>query len=158
MTPPNVLDRAKPTPIDQCRRSKRAEQATTSEIGQLRRVAGSLAWLARTCRSELSFAVNQLRSAQDHARVRKLVDADKLLHEAVADKEKGIFFPKVDFRMKSAMILSINDASHAASFIMMLARQWQDIALSLEGSWLWQASILRPPEGKGSSFGMDASK
>ena len=35
----------------------------------------------------------------------------------MSDKEKGIFFPKVDFRIENAMILSINDASHAASFI-----------------------------------------
>lgn len=107
--------------IDQAQRSKRAQQAMASEICRLRSVGWNFGMAIQpniqTCRPDLRFAVNQLQWAQNHARVQHLIDDNELLHDAMADKEKGIFFAKVDFRIEDTMILSINDARHAASFV-----------------------------------------
>lgn len=44
------------------------------------------------------------------------IRANKLLHYALATKEQGVFYPADAFNFEEAMVISINDASHAASF------------------------------------------
>ncbi|CAK8996233.1 Retrovirus-related Pol polyprotein from transposon RE2 (Retro element 2) (AtRE2) [Includes: Protease RE2 [Durusdinium trenchii] len=115
ITCPSVLDRTKPIYVSPQRRRHLGEVATPAEISQLRSVVGSLSWLARVCRPDLSFQVNQLQARQQAAQVRHLVDANKLLHHALQDRNKGIFYAKGAMEFESAILLSINDASHAAS-------------------------------------------
>ena len=115
ITCPSVLDRTKPIFLNPQRRKQLGEMATPAEISQLRSVVGSLSWLARVCRPDLSFQVNQLQARQQAAQVKHLIDANKLLHHALQDRDKGIFYAKGAMKFESAIILSINDASHAAS-------------------------------------------
>lgn len=115
ITSPNVMDRVKPIYIEPLRRKHRGLPATSAEQSQLRSVIGSLAWLARTCRPDLSFAVNQLQSKQQAARVEDLIHANKLLHKSLETKDKGIFYANKPFQFEEAILVSINDASHAAS-------------------------------------------
>ena len=113
---PNVLDRVKNIYISPERRKNRGEAATASEISQLRSVLGSVAWLSRVCRPDLAFAVNQLQAVQQKAKVNDLLMANKLLSKALATKDYGVFFPAGIFDFEKAVLVSINDASHAASF------------------------------------------
>eukprot|EP00434_Breviolum_minutum_P044902 symbB.v1.2.040161.t1/scaffold7034.1/size13691/1 len=113
---PSVLDRVKAIYIDPKRRKMRGLDATPSEVSQLRSVVGSLSWYSRVCRPDLSFQVNQLQAVQQRARVEDLVSANRLLHFALETKERGIFYASGVMNFDDAMILSINDASHAASY------------------------------------------
>ena len=113
---PNVLDRTKAIYVDPVRRKKLSEPAAQSEIGQLRSVIGSLSWLGRICRPDICFGVNQLQAIQQKAQVRHLLEANKLLNYAMQDRNKGIFYPVKAFEFEQAILLSITDASHAASF------------------------------------------
>ncbi len=116
VTCPNVMDRVKPIYIDPVRRRDRAAPAEQHEVAQLRSVFGSLAWLSRVCRPDLAFGVNQLQSVQQAARVQDLIQANKILSLSLASKDKGIFYKAKPFRFEDSILLSVNDASHAASF------------------------------------------
>lgn len=116
VTCPNVMDRVKPIYVSPLRKKDRAAQAEPHEIAQLRSVVGSLAWLSRVCRPDLAFGVNQLQSVQQAARVQDLVQANKMLSLSLATKDKGIFYKAKPFKFEDAILLSVNDASHAASF------------------------------------------
>ena len=116
VTCPNVLDRTKAIFIEPSRRLQRGAEATQAEISQLRSVVGSLAWLGRVCRPDLSFAINQLQSVQGKARVQDLLQANKLLNHASKTRDKGIFYPAKPFSFEDAILVSVNDASHAASY------------------------------------------
>ncbi len=116
VTCPNVLDRVKNIYISPERRQLRGEGATAHEISQLRSVVGSLSWYSRVCRPDLAFPVNQLQSAQQKARIDDLIAANKLLAVALRTKEAGVFYPAGVMDFNKAMILSVTDASHGASF------------------------------------------
>ena len=116
VTCPNVLDRTKPIHIAPERKRNLAEMATPSEISQLRSVVGSLSWLGRVCRPVICFAVSQLQAVQQKAQVRHLVEANKVLSHAMKDRSKGIFYPFSAMKFEDAILVSVNDASHAASY------------------------------------------
>ena len=116
ITCPAVLDRVKRIYMTPDRRKQRSEPATESEVSQLRSVVGSLSWYSRVCRPDLAHGVNQLQSVQQKARVDDLMTANRLLNYALETKDRGIHFPSDAFDFRRCMILSINDASHAASF------------------------------------------
>eukprot|EP00435_Cladocopium_sp_Y103_P034047 s298_g8.t1 len=115
ITSPEVLDRVKAIYIEPTRRKQRGLAATQSEIGQLRSVVGSLSWYSRVCRPDLAYQVNQLQAVQQKARVEDLLTANRLLNHALETREKGVHFPADAFNFEDAVILCINDASHAAS-------------------------------------------
>lgn len=115
VTCPNVLDRTKAIFIEPSRRLQRGAEATQAEIAQLRSVVGSLAWLGRVCRPDLSFSINQLQSVQGKARVQDLIQANKVLNHALKTRDKGIFYPAKPFLFEEAILISVTDASHAAS-------------------------------------------
>lgn len=73
--------------------------------------------LSRVCRLDMALGANQLQAAQQTARVQDLVQANKLLSLALAlGGLKGIKYVASPFRREEAMFLTVNDASHAASF------------------------------------------
>ena len=62
------------------------------EIAQLRSVVGSLAWVARQCRPQLSYGVNKLQSVCGTATLDDLRFANKLLQEAKESSDDGLCF------------------------------------------------------------------
>ena len=86
-----------------------AEPATAAEISQLRSVVGSLSWLARVCRPDISFGVNQLQAVQQKAQVRHLAEANQILRYAMKDRQRGLFYPANIMKFEEAVIVSVND-------------------------------------------------
>ena len=71
---------------------KQTDLARDHEIAQLRSVVGSLAWVARQCRPQLSYGVNKLQSVCGTATLDDLRFANKLLQEAKEASDDGLFF------------------------------------------------------------------
>ena len=66
----------------------------------LRSVVGSLAWVARQCRPQLSYGVNKLQSVCGTATLDDLRFANKLLQEAKESSHDGLFFKSGLFAWK----------------------------------------------------------
>ena len=71
---------------------KQTDLARDHEVAQLRSVVGSLAWVARKCRHQLSYGVNKLQSVRGTATLDDLRFASKLLQEAKDSSDDGLFF------------------------------------------------------------------
>ena len=59
------------------RKRHMTELTTEAEIGQMRSVVGSLAWIVRQCRPDLSYEVSRAQSRVSRATVQDLKDANK---------------------------------------------------------------------------------
>ena len=68
------------------------DKATAAEIGQARSVIGSLAWIARQTRPDLSYQTSRLQSVVTIAQVKHLQQCNKVLAEAQATSNVGIYF------------------------------------------------------------------
>ena len=90
---------------------KQTDLARDHEITQLRSVVGSLAWVARQCRPQLSYGVNKLQSVCGTATLDDLRFANKLLQEAVESSDDGLFFKSGLFTWNKMEMLTITDAS-----------------------------------------------
>jgi hypothetical protein len=88
-------------------------KATEGEISQMRSVIGSLAWIARQCRPELTYDMSKLQSVVATAQVKHLEHCNRVLHEAIATSDRGIFFKAKAFEFERALLLTITDASWA---------------------------------------------
>ena len=90
---------------------QQTDLARDHEIAQLRSVVGSLAWVARQCRPQLSYGVNKLQSVCGTATLDDLRFADKLLQEAKESSGDGLFFKSGLFTWNKMEMLTIIDAS-----------------------------------------------
>ena len=88
---------------------KQTNLARDHEIAQLRSVVGSLAWVARQCRPQLSYGVNKLQSACATATLDDLRFANKLLKEDKESSEYGLFFKCGFFTWNKMEMLTITD-------------------------------------------------
>ena len=93
---------------------KNADKATDSEVGQLRSVVGSLAWICRQCRPELSYAVSRLQSMTTTANVGVLTFANKVLEEAKTSVARGLTYPAGLLNWEKSILVTISDASFAS--------------------------------------------
>ena len=87
--------------------------ANDQEKSQLLSVIGSLSWIARQCRPNLSFDVSRLQSLSRTATIRELRDANKTVERAMAGAEEGLFFTSSGIDWKTAVLLTVTDASFA---------------------------------------------
>ena len=86
------------------RTCKQTDLARDHEIAQLRSVVGSLAWVARQCRPQLSYGVNKLQSVCGTATLDDLRFAKK-------SSDDGLFFKSGLFTWNKMEMLTITDAS-----------------------------------------------
>ena len=94
---------------------KQADLARDHEIAQLRSVVGSVAWVARQCRHQLSYGVNKLQFVCGTAILDDLRFANKLLQEAKESSDDGLFFKSGLFTWNTMEMLTITDASSETS-------------------------------------------
>ena len=90
---------------------KQTDLARDHEIAQFRSVVGSLAWVARQCRPQLSYGVNKLQSVCGTATLDDLRFANKLLQEAKESSDDGLFFKRGLFTWNKMEMLTTTDAS-----------------------------------------------
>ena len=114
ITTPEILKKVKPIQVEQGRKRPPNEPATADEQSQMRAVLGSLGWVARLCRPELSYRCSALQGRQSKPTVADLNDANKLLSAAQKTSQFGIHFMKGKINFETACLLSVTDASHAA--------------------------------------------
>jgi hypothetical protein len=103
----------KTKPISIAHGRKLQDNVTEGERTQLRSIAGSLAWVARQVRPDLSYRVSQMQSVVCRAKVRDLKDANKVLEYAIRTADRGLTFRADAIDWNTCVMLVISDASHA---------------------------------------------
>ncbi|CAE7200469.1 GIP [Symbiodinium sp. CCMP2592] len=89
---------------------------TDSDKTQMKSVAGSLAWVCRQCRPDLSYRVSKIQSASSNGTVADIRDANKAVEHAISTYDRGLVFKSglLDWKTPGALLsLVITDASHA---------------------------------------------
>eukprot|EP00435_Cladocopium_sp_Y103_P032430 s1165_g8.t1 len=109
---PESLAKVKPIHIEGGRERPLSDDASETEISQMRAVLGSIGWVARLCRPELCYACSSLQGKQSKPTVEDLKQTNKLLSSAQKTKDNGIKFMKGKFCFETSILLSITDASH----------------------------------------------
>ena len=89
------------------------DKATEAEVTQLKSVAGSLSWVARQCRPDLSYRVSRLQTRSARATVADLKEANKVIEYAQKTAERGLTFKGGLFTWDELVSVVVTDASHA---------------------------------------------
>ncbi|CAE7892444.1 RE1 [Symbiodinium sp. KB8] len=92
VTCPNTAAKVRPIHLDARRRKQRDSPATSQELGQLRSVLGSLNWVGRVCRPDISYELSALQALQKQANVQDLLHCNKLLRYMQETPDVGLFF------------------------------------------------------------------
>ena len=90
---------------------RKTELANDAEKSQLRSVVGSLAWVARQARPDLSYRVNKLQSVCTKATLKDLVFANKTVADAKEFSNHGIFYQAGILDFNNCILCTISDAS-----------------------------------------------
>ena len=97
-------------------RRRPGDPLTDSDRTQMKSVAGSLAWVCRQCRPDLSYRVSRIQSASNNGTVADIKEANKTVEYAVKTYQRGITFRSglLDWSKPGGLMsLVITDASHA---------------------------------------------
>ena len=70
------------------------DRATEAEVAQMRSVVGSLGWIARQCRPDLSYHVSRLQGAVIKATVQHLKETNQALAQAQDYSSQGIIYKR----------------------------------------------------------------
>ena len=116
VTCPNTAAKVRAIHLTAQRRKQRDLPATESETSQLRSVLGSLGWVGRVCRPDISYELSALQAAQKQASVQDLLDANRLLYYVQKTPEAGVFYKYGAVDIDRAILLSVTDASYAADY------------------------------------------
>ena len=110
---PSLVDRVRPIHLTVEQKKQKEAKANKNLKNQLRSVAGSLAWLARVCRPDLSYAVSHFQSNINQATHGDILFANSIVKIATQSKQKGITYPLKAFPFEEGMVVGIQDASFA---------------------------------------------
>ena len=90
---------------------KKDSPVNEGEKAQLRSVVGSLAWIARQARPDLSYKASKLQSKCNRATVKDLVYANQAIDEAREHSNQGIIYKSDAINWKNCSIVTVSDAS-----------------------------------------------
>ena len=91
--------------------------ATDSEIAQMRSVVGSLGWIARQCRPDLSYSVSKGQGAVTRATIKDLKETNLAVEQAHEYSKAGLYFSADAISWLTAMVVTASDASFAQETI-----------------------------------------
>ena len=92
---------------------KLTENLNEGEKTQLLSVVGSLNWIARQCRPDISYRVSRLRSRVNIGTIADLKEANKVLAYAIATADQGLTFKSGVLDWNNLVSAVVTDASHA---------------------------------------------
>ena len=92
---------------------KDADRVTSGEMSQLQSVIGSLSWIARQARGELSYAVSSLQSRKNTATIKELKDCNAAVKCAIAGSRQGLVYKAGAVDPDNCVLVSWNDAGWA---------------------------------------------
>ena len=92
---------------------KMTDLATDNEIAQMRSVIGSLGWIARQCRPDLSYDVSKGQGVVTKATLKDLKEANLAVEKAHKNSAKGIIWDSNAISWDTAVVVTISDASFA---------------------------------------------
>ena len=92
---------------------KMTDLAGDNEIAQMRSVIGSLGWIARQCRPDLSYDVSKGQGAVTKATLKDLKETNLAVDRAMEYSEKGIIFRSDAVSWDTAIVVTVSDASFA---------------------------------------------
>jgi len=90
-----------------------SDLASQAEVAQMRSVIGSLGWIARQCRPDLSYDVSRGQSVVSKATVKDLKEANQALQQAKEFSERGLIFEAFAVSWLDMMVVTVTDASFA---------------------------------------------
>ena len=79
----------------------------------MRSVIGSLGWIARQCRPDMSYSVSRGQSKVSKATVQDLKDTNAALEQAHLYSDAGLYFCSASISWDTAMVVTVTDASFA---------------------------------------------
>ena len=105
----DTILRTNPVRIDAGR--KNHMPITPAERTQLKSVAGSLSWVARQCRPDLSYRVSKMQQSAAKGTVKDLKEANKVLEYAKDNAYRGLTYKSDSVDWKNLTLGIITDAS-----------------------------------------------
>ena len=116
-------DKIQVIPLSRSRRSEKLSYCTDDEIHLLRGLLGSLSWLAKESRPDLSGRVALLQQSMPRPYVQDLLEANALAREALEDTEVGVVLRPVP--LEYLRVGTITDASWGNSRSEDLEESWR---------------------------------
>ena len=90
---------------------KKTDNANDAENAQLRSVVGSLAWVARQTRPDLSYRVSRLQSVCGRATIRDLFYCNEVVKDAQEFSKHGLYFEARAIEWNDCILCTVSDAS-----------------------------------------------
>ena len=90
---------------------KKTDNGNDAENAQLRSVVGSLAWVARQTRPDLSYRVSRLQSVCGRATIRDLFYCNEVVKDAQEFSKHGLYFEAGAIDWNDCILCTVSDAS-----------------------------------------------
>ena len=80
-------------------------------------MTGSLGWVARQCRPDLSYAVSHLQGKVCQAEIKDLKNANRAVKQAKDFSTEGLYYCSDAISWDSAVVVTVTDASFAGETV-----------------------------------------